>query len=146
MRCSNAWKPSPSQSPTLALMHTNTAKTCCGCCVQHCYSCDLHGGKCGVVCNCSLVRVVTNDFEWSGMTLVAFTHAAFTHKWCVFLRLNVTAFQCKNCGTTSERRKPECRQHDVQRVTATKRWWQCCHCNNRFSTVAVRLPKTRCPK
>ncbi len=61
-------------------------------------------------------------------------------------RLNVTAFHCKNCGSTTERRNPECRQHEVQKVTATKRWWQCCHCSNRFTTVAVRLPKTRCPK
>ncbi|KAL0041472.1 hypothetical protein WJX79_004709 [Trebouxia sp. C0005] len=61
-------------------------------------------------------------------------------------KLNVTAFHCKNCGSTTERRHPECRQHEVQRVTATKRWWQCCHCNSRFTTVAVRLPKTRCPK
>lgn len=61
-------------------------------------------------------------------------------------KLNVTAFHCKNCGSTTERRNPECRQHEVQKVTATKRWWQCCHCNNRFTTLAVRLPKTRCPK
>ncbi|KAL0042006.1 hypothetical protein WJX77_000505 [Trebouxia sp. C0004] len=61
-------------------------------------------------------------------------------------KLNVTAFHCKTCGSTTERRNPDCRQHEVQRVTATKRWWQCCHCNNRFTTVAVRLPKTRCPK
>ncbi|KAL0050163.1 hypothetical protein WJX82_005580 [Trebouxia sp. C0006] len=61
-------------------------------------------------------------------------------------KLNVTAYHCKNCGSTTERRNPECRKHEVQKVTATKRWWQCCHCNNRLTTVAVRLPKTRCPK
>lgn len=77
--------------------------------------------------------------------VVCLTSTCLHPKQCAS-RLNVTAFQCKTCGTTSERRRPDCRQHDVQRVTATKRWWHCCHCNNRFSTVAVRLPKERCPK
>ena len=72
--------------------------------------------------------------------------ALYTTQLLCQRRLNVTAFHCKNCGSTTERRNPECRQHEVQKVTATKRWWQCCHCNNRFTTLAVRLPKTRCPK
>ena len=45
-----------------------------------------------------------------------------------------------------DRRKPECSGHDVQRVTTTKRWWLCKGCGYHFSTLGVRLPKTRCKR
>ena len=61
-------------------------------------------------------------------------------------RLQVTAWQCKTCNYVAERFRPECKGHQLTRLSATKRWWQCLHCSHKFSTVGVRLPKERCPR
>ncbi len=60
--------------------------------------------------------------------------------------LQVVAFHCKECARFSERREPHCRDHTVTRVTTTKRWWQCLHCNAHFSTLGVIFPSRRCPR
>lgn len=58
------------------------------------------------------------------------------------------AFRCSVCNYTAERRRPECggHPHAVERITATKRWWECEHCTYRFATVGVRYPNKRCTK
>ncbi|PSC68556.1 MCM10-like protein [Micractinium conductrix] len=63
-------------------------------------------------------------------------------------KLTVQAFRCKLCVYTSERRRPECAAHShaVERVEATKRWWQCESCRHRFATVGLKYPSNRCPK
>jgi hypothetical protein len=58
----------------------------------------------------------------------------------------VTGFKCRQCNTVSEKRHPECRDHDVVRVNTTKRWWTCCECSAHFSTVSVTYPTKPCPK
>ena len=44
---------------------------------------------------------------------------------------------------TNVNRVPQ--DHAGKRVDATKRWWTCSGCNNRFTTVGVKYPKKRCP-
>ncbi|KAL4855109.1 hypothetical protein ACK3TF_004331 [Chlorella vulgaris] len=63
-------------------------------------------------------------------------------------RLAVKAFHCKVCRYTAERRHPACAAHPraVEKVEATKRWWQCCGCKYRFTTVNQRYPSGRCAK
>eukprot|EP00891_Asterochloris_glomerata_P006657 jgi/Astpho2/6657/fgenesh1_pg.00101_%23_46_t len=61
-------------------------------------------------------------------------------------KLQVTAWQCKTCNYIAESFRPECKGHQLARLSATKRWWQCRHCSHKFSTVGVRLPKGRCPR
>ncbi|EIE24646.1 hypothetical protein COCSUDRAFT_46891 [Coccomyxa subellipsoidea C-169] len=60
-------------------------------------------------------------------------------------QLSVTAWHCTTCDIITERRKPKCQDHAGKRVDATKRWWTCSGCNNRFTTVGVKYPKKRCP-
>lgn len=58
----------------------------------------------------------------------------------------VTAFHCKDCGVTTEKRHPGCAGHAVTRVPATKRWWSCRACGWRLSTLNTVVPTKRCPK
>lgn len=64
------------------------------------------------------------------------------------MHLEVQAVRCGVCQYVSERRRPECAAHPhaVERLTATKRWWQCEGCGHRFDTVAVRLPRKGCAR
>lgn len=42
--------------------------------------------------------------------------------------------------------RPGAQAHEGARVTATKRWWTCCGCGHRFTTVGVAHPALgRCP-
>ncbi|KAL4421928.1 hypothetical protein ABPG77_005212 [Micractinium sp. CCAP 211/92] len=63
-------------------------------------------------------------------------------------KLTVQAFKCKLCAYLSERRRPECAAHPhaVERVQATKRWWQCEGCKYRFATVGQKYPSRTCVK
>lgn len=64
------------------------------------------------------------------------------------MHLEVQAVRCGVCQYVSERRRPECAAHPhaVERLTATKRWWQCEGCGHRFDTVGVRLPRKGCAR
>lgn len=61
-------------------------------------------------------------------------------------KLKVSAFQCNTCNTLTEYRRTGCKGHNVQRVSATKRWWLCIGCGHHIATVGVRLPTARCPR
>ncbi|CAL8467671.1 g7209 [Coccomyxa elongata] len=60
-------------------------------------------------------------------------------------QLSVGAWHCTICDIITERRKAQCQDHAGKRVNATKRWWTCTGCNNRFTTVGVKYPTKRCP-
>lgn len=51
-----------------------------------------------------------------------------------------------NARRTSEKRYPECAEHMLKRVKATKKWWTCSSCAYHFSTVGVSYPKHACYK
>ena len=74
------------------------------------------------------------------------TKDELTQKAEATTKLKVQAFQCHTCKNLTERRKPECQGHDVQRVSTTKRWWLCNSCGHHFSTVGVRLPNSHCSR
>ena len=59
-------------------------------------------------------------------------------------RLAVAAFHCRTCSIITERKRPECRGHDVRPVTTSKRWWTCDSCGDHASTLGVRMPRTGC--
>ena len=61
-------------------------------------------------------------------------------------KLKVKAYQCHICNTLTEFRNPKCSSHNVQVVSATKRWWICNSCGDHSSTVGERHRKTRCRK
>ncbi|KAL4437421.1 hypothetical protein ABPG75_004560 [Micractinium tetrahymenae] len=63
-------------------------------------------------------------------------------------KLAVQAFKCKVCGYLAERRRPECAAHPyaVERVQASKKWWQCEGCKYRFTTVGQKYPSQQCAK
>jgi hypothetical protein len=58
--------------------------------------------------------------------------------------LQVTAMQCADCGTLSERPRARCEGHAVEAVTVTKRFFKCGGCGGRASTLSRRMPNWGC--
>lgn len=62
--------------------------------------------------------------------------------------MQVTAWRCDVCQSMTEYRSRDCGErhpHALQKVTGTKRWWECGACKRRFSTVGLRYPN-RCQR
>lgn len=74
---------------------------------------------------------------------------AMANKMDSIKSLEVSAWKCNECGTTTEYRPRSCHAahpRALHRVQGVKRWWQCSGCSKRFATVGVKYPKGRCPK
>ena len=60
--------------------------------------------------------------------------------------LTVTAMQCADCGTISERPLARCQGHDVSVVSVKKRFYKCAGCGFRTSVLARRMPDWGCER
>ena len=61
-------------------------------------------------------------------------------------QLKVMAFKCGQCNLLTEHMRKECKGHPVTRLSTTKRFWECGHCNARTTTLGVVYPNKRCPR
>jgi len=71
-----------------------------------------------------------------------------TSKAATRLKVDVTAFRCRECGYLSQSRSSLCERegHDVRRLQAVKRFFECGGCKGRISLLNQRLPETACAK